>query len=267
MFPGTALMYWLGTKALHDLRDARRKAEGAAFSLRQFHDRVLGFGSIPVPLIAQVLALILLVATGCTSRSGTQPPSNDLLIVGYDREPDTMNRFSTHILEDIQGCVVEGLTTTNERMEVVPLLATEVPTIENGGVRLRPDGGMDVVWKLRPGVKWHDGVPFTSADIRFTVEAINSPNYNPESTDGFDRIGSVETPDQLTAIVRYKEVYAPYAKNTCSKGETSTARRTTTETRLAPDRTEWPNGEAASTSCWSAWPTTGAAASTRRFTA
>ena len=35
-------------------------------------------------------------------------PSNDLLIVGYDREPDTLNRFSTHILEDIQTCVVEG---------------------------------------------------------------------------------------------------------------------------------------------------------------
>jgi hypothetical protein len=36
------------------------------------------------------------------------PPSNDLLIVGYDREPDTLNRFSTHILEYIQTCVVEG---------------------------------------------------------------------------------------------------------------------------------------------------------------
>ena len=51
-------------------------------------------------------------------------PSNDLLIVGYDREPDTLNRFSTHILEDIQTCVVEGLTTTDEQMNVVPLLAT-----------------------------------------------------------------------------------------------------------------------------------------------
>ena len=53
-------------------------------------------------------------------RSG---PSNDLLIVGYDREPDTLNRFSTHILEDIQTCVIEGLTITDEKMNVVPLLA------------------------------------------------------------------------------------------------------------------------------------------------
>jgi peptide/nickel transport system substrate-binding protein len=138
-------------------------------------------------------------------------PSNDLLIVGYDREPDTLNRFSTHILEDIQTCVVEGLTTTDEKMNVIPLLASEIPTLENSGVRLQPNGGMDVTWHLRPGVKWHDGVPFTSADVKFTVDAINSPNYNPESTDGFDRITSVDTPDSLTAIVHYREVYAPYA--------------------------------------------------------
>src|SRR6185436_14152421 len=60
--------------------------------------------------------LLLCVSTACARRSSATPPSNDLLIVGYDREPDTLNRFSTHILEDIQTCVVEGLTTTDERM-------------------------------------------------------------------------------------------------------------------------------------------------------
>jgi uncharacterized protein (DUF885 family) len=54
MFPGTALMYWLGTDGLHRLRDERKRAEGHAFSLRRFHDRVLSFGSIPVPLVAQL---------------------------------------------------------------------------------------------------------------------------------------------------------------------------------------------------------------------
>ena len=136
--------------------------------------------------------------------------SNARLVVGYDREPDTLNRFSTHILEDIETCVVEGLVTTNEKMEVVPLLAASIPTLENGGVVLRKDGGMDVTWNLRPEVKWHDGTPHTSADVQFTVQAINSPTYNPESTDGFDRITSVDTPDPLTAVLHYKEIYAPY---------------------------------------------------------
>lgn len=158
-------------------------------------------------LAALVLAL---AASHACARRSPNAANNDLLIVGYDREPDTMNRFSTHILEDIQSCVVEGLVTTDEAMRVVPLLAAEIPTLANGGVTLRPDGGMDVVWRLRPGVHWHDGTPFTSADVQFTVAAVNSPEYNPESTDGFDRITSVDTPDSLTAVVHYKEVYAPY---------------------------------------------------------
>ncbi len=137
-------------------------------------------------------------------------PSNDLLIVGYDREPDTMNRYATHILEDIESCIVEGLVTNDEKMNVVPVLAADIPTLANGGVKLRPDGGMDVTWKLRPGVTWHDGHPHTSADVKFTVDAINKGDWKPESTDGFDRIASVDTPDSLTAVVHYKEVYAPY---------------------------------------------------------
>jgi len=56
MFPGTALMYWLGTDGLHQLRRERQRVEGASFSLRRFHDRVLSYGSIPVALIARVYA-------------------------------------------------------------------------------------------------------------------------------------------------------------------------------------------------------------------
>ncbi|MGD9902552.1 MAG: peptide ABC transporter substrate-binding protein [Vicinamibacterales bacterium] len=166
----------------------------------------------------QSLAALLLfsMATGCSGpsdRATTRPAASrptDRLVVGYDREPDTLNRFSTHILEDIETCVVEGLVTTDEKMTIVPLLAASIPTLENGDVVLRQDGGMDVTWRLRPGIRWHDGTPHTSADVKFTVEAINSPAYNPESTDGFDRITSVDTPDPLTAVLHYKEVYAPY---------------------------------------------------------
>ena len=160
-------------------------------------------------------------AAACGDGSGTTTPGGPVaasrsgsasrLVVGYDREPDTLNRFSTHILEDIETCVVEGLVTTDQSMAIVPLLAASVPTIENGGVVLREDGGMDVTWSLRPNVQWHDGTPHTSADVKFTVEAINSPAYNPESTDGFDRISSVDTPDPLTAVLHYREIYAPYA--------------------------------------------------------
>ena len=151
-----------------------------------------------------------LALAACSKGAGRTGASNDLLIVGYDREPDTMNRYATHILEDIQSCVIEGLVTTDERMDAIPVLAAELPTLANGGVVLRPDGGMDVIWKLRPGVTWHDGHSHTSADVKFTADAMIKGDWKPESTDGFDRISSVETPDSLTAVVHYKEVYAPY---------------------------------------------------------
>ena len=55
MFPGTALMYWLGTSTIFSLREDIRRRRGATFTLRGFHDELLGWGAIPVPLAAQLL--------------------------------------------------------------------------------------------------------------------------------------------------------------------------------------------------------------------
>lgn len=55
MFPGTAVMYWLGTRGVHRLRASMRARQQAAFSMRAFHDRVLSYGAIPVMLIAKLM--------------------------------------------------------------------------------------------------------------------------------------------------------------------------------------------------------------------
>jgi hypothetical protein len=55
MFPGAAVMYWLGTRDLHRLRASVRQRDGARFSLKRFHDRFLAHGAIPVPLIARLM--------------------------------------------------------------------------------------------------------------------------------------------------------------------------------------------------------------------
>ncbi len=149
MFPATAIMYWLGTEGLHRLRRSRRAGRrplvlAAALSrsgavIRLHSDAVAGRRMVTArrgaACGAAILALVAAApaAAGCRGRSATTAPSNDRLIVGYDREPDTLNRFSTHILEDIQTCIVEGLTTTDEQMRVVPLLATDVPTRREPG--------------------------------------------------------------------------------------------------------------------------------------
>jgi len=56
MFPGTPVMYWLGTHGIVELRDAMRARAGSSFSLKGFHDDLLGFGSIPVQMIARIMS-------------------------------------------------------------------------------------------------------------------------------------------------------------------------------------------------------------------
>lgn len=55
MFPGTAMMYWFGTQGVHTLRRLVAAREGAAFSLRDFHDRFLAHGALPVALISRLM--------------------------------------------------------------------------------------------------------------------------------------------------------------------------------------------------------------------
>jgi uncharacterized protein (DUF885 family) len=59
MFPATALMYWLGTQAILDVRAQQRELRGAAFSLKHFHDALLSRGAIPVLLAARLLPTAL----------------------------------------------------------------------------------------------------------------------------------------------------------------------------------------------------------------
>jgi uncharacterized protein (DUF885 family) len=53
MFPAAAMMYLVGTEAIHDLRRQMAEREGTDFALRTFHDRVLHYGAIPTALIAE----------------------------------------------------------------------------------------------------------------------------------------------------------------------------------------------------------------------
>jgi uncharacterized protein (DUF885 family) len=55
MFPCTALMYWLGTQGILDLRERLKTLRGQAFSLRAFHDELLSYGSVPVPFVARMM--------------------------------------------------------------------------------------------------------------------------------------------------------------------------------------------------------------------
>src|SRR5690554_7324709 len=85
-----------------------------------------------------------------------------ILYVAYDREIDVLNPFTSQMLADLQHNVSEGLVITNDKNEFIPVLAKEIPTMENGGIVANADGTYDMTWHLHEGVMWHDGVEFTA---------------------------------------------------------------------------------------------------------
>lgn len=89
----------------------------------------------------------------------------------------------------------------------VPILAAEVPTLENGGIS---KDGLAITYKLRHDVKWHDGVPFTSADVKFSWEAIMNPANNVGgSRNGYNLVTRVDTPDPYTVVFHLKQRFSP----------------------------------------------------------
>src|SRR5215469_3676137 len=140
---------------------------------------------------AGVFAMGVLPAAAQT-RGGT-------LTAGLTYDIDTLNVYSTGYLGDVQAAVVEGLLAPNQHAQYVPVLATEVPTLENGGIQLL-DGGkkMKVTYKLRPGVTWHDGQPFATADVKFTWEAVKDPKFSGESKDATSDIATLDPPEDMT---------------------------------------------------------------------
>jgi peptide/nickel transport system substrate-binding protein len=70
------------------------------------------------------------------------------------------------------------------------------------------DGGLSYTFRLRRGVQWHDGRPFTAADVRWTFEYLGvHPGLAHEAV---RRIERVETPDDATVILRLREPWAPF---------------------------------------------------------
>ena len=68
---------------------------------------------------------------------------------------------------------------------------------------------LTLTFHLRKGVKWHDGAPFTSADVKFNYELYIDPKTPTAYAESFKQVTGVETPDPYTFIVHYAQPYAP----------------------------------------------------------
>jgi peptide/nickel transport system substrate-binding protein len=88
-----------------------------------------------------------------------------------------------------------------------PLLATDIPTVANGGVSA---DGLTITWKLKPNLKWSDGTPITSDDVKFTWEVCSDPASSCVKTAGIVDITALDTPDPQTVVLHYKRLFFGY---------------------------------------------------------
>ena len=106
--------------------------------------------------------------------------------------------------------VMLGLTGVDPEGNIYTELAEELPTIENGGVRVDEEAGtMDVTWKLRQDVLWADGTPVTANDVVFTWEAIANPDTG-IWVRGSDYVDGLEKIDDQTVVFHYNSLYPGY---------------------------------------------------------
>ena len=112
-------------------------------------------------------------------------------------------------IDHIEAMVNAGLATEDNRDVLQPQLAETLPTTENGLWRVLPDGRMETTWKLRDGIRWHDGTLFSSADLVFTATVERDPELLiPPATSRFYRfVESVDAPDARTVVVQWRRPF------------------------------------------------------------
>ncbi len=146
-------------------------------------------------------------ATGGAGTTADSGGGEIVLII--PEEPASLNQYLAvaAIVRQVADATTAGLTTLDAAGNFQPVLAAELPTLDNGGVS---EDYLTVTWTLRPDLKWSDGEPLTSDDIKFTWEAVSNPDSGNVLSLGFDRIDSIETPDELTAVVHYSSINQAY---------------------------------------------------------
>lgn len=156
--------------------------------------------------------LCLLLFTGC--RSAQSPPqtevetetaaANDTLRLLYWQAPTILNPHFSSGFKDAEASriTLEPLASFDADGNMVLFLAAEEPTLDNGGVAA---DGTSVTWKLKQGLTWSDGTPFTAEDVAFTYEFIVNPEVATVNAGTYELIESVEALDDTTVQITFKE--------------------------------------------------------------
>ncbi|AGI66948.1 putative peptide ABC transporter periplasmatic substrate-binding protein [Octadecabacter antarcticus 307] len=120
----------------------------------------------------------------------------------YWQAPSTLNPYLSGGTKEVESAslVLESLGRFSNTGELLPWLAAEIPTVENGGVA---EDLTSITWTLQEGVLWSDGTPLTAADAVFTWQYCTAEGGGCAQASYFDGVKSVEAVDDLTILITF----------------------------------------------------------------
>ncbi|AOG11817.1 peptide ABC transporter substrate-binding protein [Agrobacterium sp. RAC06] len=155
-------------------------------------------------MLAASAAAFALTAAPAMAERGTD---GDLKIIFW-QAVSTMNPYLSGGTKEVYAAsmVIEPLARYDETGALVPMLATEIPTVENGGVAA---DFKSITWKLKPDLKWSDGSAVTAEDAIFTWKYCTAPDGGCAQGAYFEGVTNVEAVDASTIKVSFADA-KPY---------------------------------------------------------
>jgi peptide/nickel transport system substrate-binding protein len=164
---------------------------------------MVGLG-LTAPLATRVLAAsgMAQAATPAEYKPAKAGEGGALKVLFW-QAPTLLNPHFAVGTKDQEGARIfyEPLAAWDPDGNLLPVLAAEIPEIENGGVAT---DGTWVIWKLKKSVQWHDGQPFTADDVVFNWEYVADPATAATTIGSYQNI-TVEKLDALSVRVRFKQ--------------------------------------------------------------
>lgn len=111
---------------------------------------------------------------------------------------------------DASRPIQEPLLSTADDGSLIPVLVEEVPSFDNG---LRSEDGTTVTWKIRQGVKWHDGEDMTAEDVKFTYDWVKSEGNATTTLGLYEPVTKVELVDDHTVTITFDSAYPAWMES------------------------------------------------------
>jgi len=197
-----------------ELRALVNQVKAGTLSRRRFVGMMVGLG-LTAPMAAQMLtsAGVAQAQTKWTFNP-TKRGGGGLVKTLWWQAPTLLNPHFANGTKDQDACRIfyEPLASYDPDGNIVPVLAAEAPSLQNGQVA---KDGMSVTWKLKKDVVWHDGKPFTADDVVFTWEYVMDPGTAAVTIGPYRDIVRIDKVDSHTVKIGFKSATPFWAAAFC----------------------------------------------------